>query len=464
MSKKNGKEWSILNIMSYNFGNVLSEFMWMAFSSYAFFFYEAELGLNVWYITLAFTIYTIWDAINDPLSGFISDKPRKWNKKWGRRFPWIVTTTFLFALWNILVYTPPNVDPAANPWVLFLYLVIILCIFDTLYTLWSVNFYSMFPDKFRTEKSRRRAASFGIIFGVVGILLGALVPPMFVSEYGGDLAEYRTMSIASAIMGVVFAALMIPGTRESPKMISDYMEKYSHKHDDVSFVKGIVLCLKERNFMVYIVYRALFKVVTVCLSASLNYYVKYVLEAPPGTFTSIMLIYLFASIGGIPLWNGLAKKVKQDKTLMLAGTVISILSTFALVFSTDLTYTMVVFGLIGIGLAGAWIYQELVYSNIIDDIICCTDSRPEGRFKGVHEFLSRSSNLFQTFIFAVVHSLTKFEEGADTQLPEAIFGIRLHISVIPAIFGIIGVFIFAKFYSLSPERIKEINESLHPEE
>ena len=55
---------------SFAFETFMSEFLWMAFSAFAFFYYETEIGLNVLLIGLVFVIYAIWSAVNDPLIGF----------------------------------------------------------------------------------------------------------------------------------------------------------------------------------------------------------------------------------------------------------------------------------------------------------------------------------------------------------------------------------------------------------
>ena len=49
-------------------------------------FYQDYLGLSAWWITLASAIYAVWNAINDPLFGYITDGTRS---KHGRRIPYM---------------------------------------------------------------------------------------------------------------------------------------------------------------------------------------------------------------------------------------------------------------------------------------------------------------------------------------------------------------------------------------
>lgn len=79
--------YSKKNMVSFGFGSMGREFLGMAFNTFVFFYYETEVGLNVWLIGIALTIFSIYNAIDDPLFGYLTNKPFKFTKKWGRRFP-----------------------------------------------------------------------------------------------------------------------------------------------------------------------------------------------------------------------------------------------------------------------------------------------------------------------------------------------------------------------------------------
>ena len=108
-----------------------------------FYFYEAEVGLNSWLTALGLAIYAIWDAINDPLVGYITDRPFKFTKKWGRRFPWILFAYVPWIISFLLIFSPPNVD---NQWIIFGWLALTLCVYDILESVVTVNFRSLFPE------------------------------------------------------------------------------------------------------------------------------------------------------------------------------------------------------------------------------------------------------------------------------------------------------------------------------
>ena len=116
---------------SYGCAKALNEFFNSAFFAFNFFFYEVEIGLSVWYVGLALIIFAVWNAINDPLAGYLTDRPFRFTKKWGRRFPWVMIGGILWVISYILIFTPPSVDPKSGALIIFAWLIFATCLFDT---------------------------------------------------------------------------------------------------------------------------------------------------------------------------------------------------------------------------------------------------------------------------------------------------------------------------------------------
>ena len=77
-------------LLSYQFSSFGLNLLIGIVSGYSFYFYENYTNLTSLLATAAYVIFIIWDAINDPLLGVMFDRPTKFTRKWGRRFPWIV--------------------------------------------------------------------------------------------------------------------------------------------------------------------------------------------------------------------------------------------------------------------------------------------------------------------------------------------------------------------------------------
>ncbi|HEX2980262.1 MAG TPA: MFS transporter, partial [Anaerolineaceae bacterium] len=92
-------------------------------------FYQDYLGLTAKWIALASLIYAIWNAINDPLFGYVTDSTRS---KYGRRIPYLRFTAPFLALTFILVWFAP---PQAGQQTLFWWMLVTMLLYDTCYTI-----------------------------------------------------------------------------------------------------------------------------------------------------------------------------------------------------------------------------------------------------------------------------------------------------------------------------------------
>ena len=102
--------------------------------------------------------------VNDPLIGYLTDRPFKWTRKWGWRFPWIVIAAPpLLLCWFFLFAVPDNLVENGDQWMLFWYFVILSCLFDTFFSLYAIHLGASYTVHFRTDAERRRASVFGRI-------------------------------------------------------------------------------------------------------------------------------------------------------------------------------------------------------------------------------------------------------------------------------------------------------------
>jgi len=121
-SEEDLSEWEIAptrKMVSYAFGYVIIGYLLGAYSAVVFYYYEVEVGLPVALVGLAFIIFAVWNMINDPLLGYLTDKPLRWTRRWGMRAPWIVITSFPILLCYFLIFLPPNTE---DTMIIFLYM------------------------------------------------------------------------------------------------------------------------------------------------------------------------------------------------------------------------------------------------------------------------------------------------------------------------------------------------------
>lgn len=456
---------SFFTMFSYGNGKFLVEFYSAAFSVLIYKYYETNLGLNGWLTGLAIIIYSIWNAINDPIVGYFTIRPTRFAQKYGRRFPWIFAGAGIWVFTLLPIFIVPNVfitQPGENQALLFIWLVFFICLHDLFFSIWELNYQSLFPDKFRQEKERAKAAVIATVIGVIGIALGNLLPT-YVVDYN-EAASYQINAVIFTVIGIIFFFLMLPGVKEDPDMIARYLEAVEVKRQsgtEESFFTQLKEAFTHRNFVAFILFYFLYQACTMSMSASVDYVGDYILPGDKSDTTIIFAGMLVGALISVPLWGKIAIKLKSNqKSLVLAALVI-IVGLLGMTFTTSYwgyTITITIFGL---GFGGYWMLITPVMADVIDEIVVETKVRNDGIYMGFRAFFGRLSYAMQALTFAIVHALTGFVNKPNVEQSEvAKIGIRLHMSVIPMIFMILGVIIFTRMNTLTPDRLTRIRKEL----
>ena len=450
------QKYPLLVFISFAMGDIFVQLFIYLFSVRTFDFYENEIGLATGIIATAFVIYALWNMINDPIVGFLADKPRNFWRKYGKRLPWVVSGGIGTALAFILIFAVPDANPKTDWLIIFIWLLVSICLFDTLFTMFDTNYTAVIPDKFRTDETRLRLASFQVGLGIFGTVLAVVVSPMFIVY--GDRSSFLNMAIVIGIIGIALILLQIYGIHEDKAMIELYYKKYK-KTEQVKFTKVLKVAVKQRSFIGLLILYMFYQTTVSLLLGSIPYLVRFILKEEAIVESYILLGYIVAGLISVPIWGKIALK-KGNKKVFMVGGLIWALGTIPFLFINSVMGAVVIAIILGIGMIGFWLMLNPIISDVIDEAIAESGIRQEGLYMGVRTFFGRIAIMLQAVIFALVHIFTGFEPGSATQSPTAIFGLRLQMGLIPAIIMIIGLIIFWKLYDLTPEKKQIIRKKL----
>jgi len=436
---------------SYGFGNFMNEFLAMAFGTWAFYFYEIELGLNVWLVGLGFFIFAAYNAINDPLVGYFTNRPFKFTKKWGRRFPWILMGAVPFIFSYILIFTPPAVNPETGAWILFLWLVFTTCLFDTFNSIFWVNFSALFPDKFRSVKERRTASGLQIPVGLVGVALGAILPPLFLTQ--GNASSYIVQGGVVIIIGLIAIGLAIPGVRDDQDAVDKYLATHETQEKGLPFIKSLGTALKQKSFVAFIISYTLYRTLVQSMTASVPYVVDNLLGMDEKATLLIFAGFLIGSLIATPLWIMAAHKTNNNKKVMVYCGLLMGIFTIPLIFLEEYLLIVIAMVIWGLTIGGYWAMIAPVLADVVDESIVKLKRRQEGVYAGFQQFFGRLAIFFQALSFTLAHVFTDF--ATDPYSAAAKFGIHIHLAIVPMICILIGTLVFWKWYDLTPDKIAE---------
>jgi GPH family glycoside/pentoside/hexuronide:cation symporter len=439
-----------------NAASIAIELIQGVLSILIFFFYETELGLSSILTGIGIAIYAVYDAFNDPLVGYLTDRPFKWTKKWGRRFPFIAVFFIPMLICFLLIFSPPAILQGSQ-WGIFGWLVFSTCIFDTVESFFTINFWALGPDKFRDQGERRGIATFEVYLGFIGVILSFVVPPMII-DYG-SISSYALMAWVCVGMSAVCWFLMIPGIRDDKPTVEHYLAHYE-KQEKESFFKALKSVLSHKNYLAFLCLYILYQAMIQIMQASVFYHTRFILKTDPEIVTVIILVFFVGGLVSLPLWIKYTNKTQDNrKTLMICAAFMALFSA-PLTFMMDLTGVLIVMLLYGLAFGGFWVMITPVYGDIIDESVTISGKRREATYGGYRQFFLNLARVIQAMTLAIVHELTGFVEGSETQSPLALFGIQLHFGLIPAIYIAIGVVFFWKYYNITPDKVKENKRKL----
>ena len=408
------------------------------------------MGLSTGLVAAAVVLYSVWNALNDPLLGFLTAKPTHFAKRWGRRFPWILIGSLTCVFAFVLVFMPLRTSTTAT----FLWLLLSICLYDALYSTWEVNYQSIFPDRFREGSQRTRAAAIATIIGVLGVAGGAVLPTFFI-RYGKP-ETYLVNALVIAALGLVAALLLLPGVRETPEMVQRYLDQESRRAAKASLKAQVAEVFSSRNFLAFIVLYFFYQSATISMTASIHYVGDYLLG---GKSTTLIFAGMLAgALASVPLWSVLRRFIKSNQSLLAISAAALAIFCLPLLFAKSYWGFVAAMFLWGIAFGGFWMLMTPAMADVIDEVVVDTGKRDDGVYIGFRAFAGRLAYAVQALSFWAVHALSGF--STNPRSDSAKTGVRVHTALIPAILLVLGILCFLRMNTMDEKKAAANREAL----
>jgi GPH family glycoside/pentoside/hexuronide:cation symporter len=399
------------------------------FAMYSPYFYNSEkLGLSLALISLGNIFFTIWDALNDPLMGFLSDRTRT---RIGRRKPWLLFGIPLYCLCFILFFSPPEIQ-SGSMW-LFFYFTIFLMLTETISTINGTNYHALFPELFQTNKERTSANAFRQALQLVGMIIGmALVPKIIDFFTGGNEQKalqvgYPYTAVLLVVLGMGFLLAATLGSHER----QEYWQTSTP-----GLKESFKAVARNRNFWTVSVTNFFYQATAGMLLVAIPFFVKYTLNL--GNDTTILLASVFVT--AIPFmwfWRALIRKWGPLKVWRIALACLG-LSVIPMFFVSTLLPASIAGAFIGISIAGVTANIDLINAKIIDEDAAKSGLRREAIYQSTISFVIRFSGLTKSLVFILVAAFFGFVD-ANNPGPQPAMAARFMITVFPVVLMALSV-------------------------
>ncbi len=405
------------------------------------------LGINATVMGVLTIIWTIWDAINDPMMGALMDKAFvKHQNKNGKFRPWLLRATPLLAVTAIALWTVPTFLEGI-PLLVALFSFKIL--YEASYTMFNIPMGSLLSAMSTNDSERASLSSARGVGSMIGNMIPGMVGPVVIGMFGENKSTgYMITGVACALIGFVVCLLHYALTEERVVVneetkaedikVSDILEVVKKNRAFVALcIHGVCICTMQylaENISMYM-YSAVYNDVTYKTIAS-------VLSAPFMMGSMIVVPFMCKKLG-------LEKVIRY--ALLIGGAICGALFCMHLVMDVPPLVHGVILG-VGTGFSFVAIQMQWgLVGEAIDYNELVTGKRTEGSIYGTFNLSRRIGQTVGLGISFFALDWIGYAPKLEVQSAGTVFGFKILCVLVPALF-ILGSWAAFKFvWNITPE-------------
>lgn len=437
---------SVKTKLLYGIGDVGNALVNSAIQFFLLIFYTDGALLPPALVGSALLVGKIWDAINDPLFGWLSDRTS--SKRFGKRRVFMIFGAIPLGLSIMLLWhVPKGMDQIG----IFLWVAFTFLLFDTIWTITNVPYYALTSELTEDYDERSSLTSYRMILAVPAYMVGAALTPAIVGMFAVKYSGYGFIGIVYGVIATASLLISAAGIREKPDIIE--------KKSSISPFKAIQFTFKNKPFvrliLAYLVMNLSFAFIKTLMAYFLTYQLKMEKEVP--LFMGLLLIVVVICI--FP-WKKISEKWDKGPAYGLGMAIGAFSVGICFFFPNEPTNLMYIVAVIaGIGFAANWVFPWSMIADVVDYDRLETGDYRSGMYYGVWGLATKISEAIAIastgWLLSLYHYVPNVEQTAST-----LFGIRLFFGPVPAFFIIIGLPLLI-WYPLNRKAHQKIRQQLH---
>lgn len=398
-----------------------------------FVFLTNVVGLNAGLAGAIWLVGRLWDAINDPLVGSLSDRL---HSRWGRRRPFLLAGSIPFALTFFLMFVVPPLESRAA---LVLYYSAVFLLYDTLYTVVNVPYLALVPELAQTYDERSSLTGWRTAFSFLAQLVTAgafklLAEHVFAPWLGGGPEGIRLGYLMAACLWALSMALpfILLALRIREPDITPVASP-------ISPLGNFRQVFRNQPFrLAALIYLLCFTAGDLILLVFVRYLIDYV-QMRPGLDNLVLAVVLATSLVSIPLVLILMRRTDKRTAYLISISfmvVVLVVGAFLPPGGQNLIFVGAV--LAGMGFAAMSIIPWAIVADVIEVDELQTGERREGLYTGYLVFLRKLATGILVFVAGQMLSATGFISSNTGSLfieqpLAALNAMRFMVTVVPAV-------------------------------
>jgi glycoside/pentoside/hexuronide:cation symporter, GPH family len=391
-----------------------------------------------------------WDAINDPLFGYLSDRTES---RFGRRRPYMLFCALPLGLGAWLLFSLPAGLTGVTA---FFAVLVTYLLFDTFHTMISIPYYAMTPELTYDYDERTSLTTVRMIFSVFGYILGAAATLAVTGLFQSALGWSKGASFSG--MGAVFGAIATITVLTTALRIREPRATENTPSRMPAF-SAIRQTFRNRPFMRLMTAIAVANFSFTLLTTLVPYFLTYQLAM--GAQVSFVMLAMLGTIGLCLFPMKLVSQRMNKGPAFAAGLFIA---AAAIIFAfflphgpSPLIYVIAVVA--GIGFSGQFIFPATMVSDVVELDQKETGERHEGIYFGIWAFLGKLTGALGIAVSGWGLALFGYVPNGE-QSARSLLGIRLCFALIPPIVFLLALPLLM-WYPITRKKHAALLDELH---
>lgn len=349
------------NRYMFGLGTVGRDMLYSMVSMYLMVYLTEILNLpdaTMWWMTGAFTVLRIFDALNDPIMGFLVDNT---HTRFGKFKPWILIGGVIGGILTVLLFTDLGFTGAGYV----ISFVIIYLVWDLTYGANDIAYWSMLPSLSLDQKEREKMGAFARICANIGLYLVVVGILPITKALGGDKNAWLIFAVAVVLITWAFLSFTLFGVKENRALYK--------KQESTSLKEMFRVLFKNDQLLFTAISMALFMIGYVTTTTFGVYFFKYAFK-DEGMYSVFAGVLGISQLLALIVFPAFSKKFNR-KQLYTFATVLVVVGYIVFFFSP--------MNMIFIGVAGMLLFIGQAFIQLLM-LMFLTDTIEYGQLKLGH--------------------------------------------------------------------------------